>query len=170
MGRPPIGMWAEDVSKATSYLLDRGDVESVAVLGYGIFGKVALYAAALDTRIAAAAVSIDSLSYRRDATAGLAHAYADVPHILTWGDTPQLAALVAPRPLLILRAGLPDTRFESERYFSPSPRVQPLEEWVPQKDLETAFDWTARFYGVLGEEQQFRTGWQDDAAWIAGDF
>ena len=170
VGRPPVGMWAEDVSKATSYLLHRDDVESVAVLGYGIFGKVALYAAAMDPRIAAAAVSIDSLSYRRDATAGHPHAYADVPHILTWGDTPQLAALVAPRPLLILRAGLPDTRFESEQYFSPTPRVEPLEAWVPEKDLEANFDWTARFYELLGQKSRFQTGWQDEAAWIAEHF
>jgi cephalosporin-C deacetylase-like acetyl esterase len=170
MGRPPIGMWAEDVSKATTYLLGRDDVESVAVMGYGLFGKVALYAAALDPRIAAAAVSIDSLSYRRDATAGLAHAYADVPHILTWGDTPQLAALVAPRPLLILRAGLTDTSLESGTYFSPSPRVQPLEKWVSDQELSATFDWTRQFYGRLGGEPQFQTGWHDEAAWFAEHF
>ena len=64
MGRPPIGMWAEDISKVTTYLLARKDIEKVAVLGYGLLGKAALYAAALDDRISTVAVTLDSATYQ----------------------------------------------------------------------------------------------------------
>jgi cephalosporin-C deacetylase-like acetyl esterase len=171
LGRPPIGMWAEDVSQAVSYLLSRNDVDSVGLLAYGLFGKVALYAAALDSRIAAAAVSTDSLSYRQEATSGLVHVYADVPHILTWGDTAQLAALVAPRPLAILSAGLPDTRDEKRRgYFSPLPRFAPSEARVSPDDLAANYAWTKRFYAALDAGPRFETGTRNVAQWFSQNY
>jgi dienelactone hydrolase len=173
VGRPPVGMWAEDVSKVTSYLLSRPDVSAVAVLGYGVFGKAALYAAALDTRIAAAAMATDTMSYRQEATSGLTHIYADIPHILAWGDTAQLAALAAPRPLAILAAGLPQS-LNSERptYFSPLPRFQSPVGQTPESELAANYEWTSRFYGLFRADRQFQVGGGEKAAgaWLAAHF
>ena len=173
MGRPPVGMWTEDISKATTYLLSRSDVSAVAVLGFGVFGKAALYAAALDTRIAAAALATDTLSYRQEATSGLVHIYADVPHILAWGDTAQVAALAAPRPLAIVAAGLPESlNGERPNYFSPLPRLRGGAGRTAEAELASHYAWTQRFYGLFQAEAQFHAGGGEESAagWLAAHF
>jgi dienelactone hydrolase len=161
VGRPPQGMWAEDFSKMATYALARPDVESVAAIGYGVFGKAALYAAALDPRIAAACVTTDTLSYRQEADSGLEQIFADVPGILAWGDTPQLAALVAPRPLAVLGAGVPESmRPPRSGYFLSMPRFTPSKDTVSDADLQRNYDWTARFYAVFAAGSRFRAGLQ----------
>ncbi len=159
VGRSWIGLWAEDVSKIVNHLTSRPDVEQVAVVGYDLLGKAALYAAALDPRIAAAAVSTDTLSYRQEATSGLSHMYADVPRILSWGDTPQLAALVAPRPLLVLEAGVPvSANAERMEYFAPLPRFAPPPARVREEALAENYAWTRSFYKLWGADGQLETG------------
>jgi hypothetical protein len=159
VGRPAIGMWAEDIYKVTTYLLSRPDVARVAVLGYDMMGKVALYAAAIDTRISAALVSTDSLSYLQDATSGLTHVFADVPRILTWGDTQHVAALVAPRPLGILRAGVPKSlNAELPAYVPPLPRLGPESSFTDSASLTKHYEWTRRFYELFGAGDAFSTG------------
>ena len=159
MGRPPVGMWAEDISKVTTYLLARKDIEKVSVLGYDLFGKAALYAAALDDRISAVAATLDSASYQQEATSGLVHVYADVPRILTWGDMPQLASLIAPRPLAIFSAGKP-VSYNGERpaYFAPSPRLSEVAEYIPESSLRTAYQWTADIYKKMGVDRNLQIG------------
>jgi len=160
-GRPAIGMWAEDISKVVTWLLARKDVESVSVLGKGIFGKAVLFAATMDERIAAAAVTTDTLSYRQEATSGLKHVFADVPRILTWGDTPQLAALVAPRPLVILGAGLPASdNQEKPTYFAPVPRFRSDNTEVSREELRLNYERTERFYRLFGAKSRFRVAAQ----------
>jgi len=123
---------------------------------------VALYSIALDERIAAAAVTMDSLSYRQEVKSGLENIYADVPRILTWGDTPQVAALAAPRPLAIFNAGVPSSRKEkSVSYFSPLPGFTAPTARVSEHELRDGYDWTKRFYGVMGAEANFETGLGD---------
>ena len=159
VGRPAIGMWAEDISRVTTYLLARPDVQSVGVLGYGLFGKAALYAAAVDDRILAAAITTDSLSYRQEATSGLVHIYADVPHILAWGDSAQLAAMVAPRALAIVSAGPPRSNNDEKiDYFAPTPRFDATDTGVREEDLIENYEWTQRFYGMMGAEPLLRLG------------
>jgi cephalosporin-C deacetylase-like acetyl esterase len=159
VGRSPVGMWAEDVYKVVNYLVSRPDVGRIAVLGYDLMGKVALYASAMDPRIAAALVSTDSLSYRQDATSGLTHIFADVPRILTWGDTQHLAAMIAPRPLGILRAGVPTSlNGEAPGYIPPLPRFGPVESFTDANALAKHYDWTRRFYALTGASSNFSTG------------
>jgi hypothetical protein len=177
MGRPAIGIWAEDISRAATYLLSRPDIEQVGVLGYGVFGKAALYAAALDERIRCTAVTLDTATYRSEATSGLVHVFADVPRILTWGDTPELAALVAPRPLAVLSAGLP-VSYNGERpnYFSQLPKFNHPDTGASEAGLHASFAWTQSFYGVLAAESNFGIGLgnrnRSDAVveWFSGRF
>ncbi|WP_437222449.1 alpha/beta hydrolase family protein [Planctomicrobium sp. SH661] len=159
VGRPAIGQWAEDISQVTTYLLSRSDVSHVAVSGRGLFGKAALYASALDERISAVAVTLDTVSYRAEAISGLTNIYADVPRILEWGDTPQLAALVAPRPLAIFGSGVPvSDNGEQISYFSPLPRWKTSEAQVDESKLTEEFDWTTKFYGIFQAAIRFQTG------------
>jgi cephalosporin-C deacetylase-like acetyl esterase len=175
LGRPPVGMWSEDISKVITFLLDRPDVERVGLVGYGVFGKAALYAAAIDERIAAVAVTLDTASYRQEATSGLVHVFADVPRILTWGDTPQIAALIGPRPVTVLSAGVPVSYNEERpRYFSPLPRFAQADVGTPDEELRTTYEWTRGFYRTLGAERNFETGMSGErraaylARWFAG--
>ncbi|MGD0774309.1 MAG: acetylxylan esterase [Candidatus Solibacter sp.] len=177
VGRPPIGMWTQDISQVITYLLSRPDVEKVAMVGYNLLGKTALYAAALDERVAAVAVTTDTLSYRQEATSGLEHVYADVPHILTWGDMPQLAALVAPRPLAIFSAGLPvSINQEQGSYFMPVPRFDVLGARVSEQELKKHYGWTRRFYAACGRASNFETGTNEagleeaTVRWLAKNF
>jgi dienelactone hydrolase len=155
VGRPPVGMWAEDISKVATYALGRPDVESVAVVGRGAFGKAALYAAALDTRLAAACITTDTLSYRQEADSGTEHIFADVPGILQWGDTAQIAALVAPRPLAVLSAGLPIPLIG---YYLSMPRFEISKDTVSEDALRQNYAWTVKFYELFGADARMRAG------------
>ncbi|MFN7922262.1 MAG: acetylxylan esterase [Bryobacteraceae bacterium] len=151
MGRPPVTQWSEDISKTVTWMLERNPRAEVWVRGHGAFGKAVLYAAALDERIKGIAITLDSASYRQEAKSGLLHVYADVPRILSWGDTPQLAALVAPRKVEILGAGVPvSANDEKNAYFMPLPRLSLTETKTPTDVLRREFEWTARFYRAMG--------------------
>jgi len=76
----------------------------VAIIGVGEGAIWALFAAALDTRMEQV-VTFGGLSdYARILNAANCawHTSALVPRMFTWGDLPQVAALVAPRPLTII--------------------------------------------------------------------
>ncbi len=119
-GRPEAGMAAHDVSRCVDYLWARGDVDRrrVVVVGVGDQGIVALLAAGLDERISAVAADCADTTYR-DGGAGL----PVIPNLLRLADTPQLAALVAPRPTLLFRVPPERAGFASLRYFDGARRA-----------------------------------------------
>ena len=103
LGRPLLGQWVLDLRAALNALeADAGLSEEVTVLGVGPAGVVALCAAALDTRIQQVVT-----------TGSLASYVSDVPFenqrlgimpcgiLRDVGDIPQLAALIAPRKLVV---------------------------------------------------------------------
>jgi hypothetical protein len=82
-----------------------------------------------------------------------------------------VAALVAPRPLAILGAGLPDTRDEARRsYFTPLPHFAAPEKPVSPEALAANYQWTSRFCETLSAQPRFSTGPQDLADWFARNF
>ena len=105
LGRPVLGQWAFDVLVLLDWLqLQPGfDRDRFAVVGLGQAGLVALCAAGLfDDRVAAAAALDAPVSYVTE------EAYAPgtrmgllAPGLLRVGDVPQLAAMVAPRRLIV---------------------------------------------------------------------
>jgi pimeloyl-ACP methyl ester carboxylesterase len=105
VGRPLLGQWVFDVLclldwLALQQLVDR---RRLAVAGIGQAGMVALCAAGvLDDRVASAAVLDGLASYVTDEpyAAGTRMGLL-APGILKVGDVPRLAALVAPRPLVV---------------------------------------------------------------------
>lgn len=96
-GRPEIGMAAHDLAATATYLRSRAGVDAkrVRVVGLGETAAMALFAAALDDRVAGVAVERGGPLFAEtrgpQAPAG----------ILRHGDLPEFAGLVAPRPMWI---------------------------------------------------------------------
>lgn len=112
LGRSLLGERAADVSSLMDWLAADGasrdlglaaDIERVFIMGNSAGGSVALYAAALDTRIAGVLASgcvgfvRDTIARRRDDSAQNV-----VPGLLNWLETDDVVGLVAPRPLLAI--------------------------------------------------------------------
>jgi dienelactone hydrolase len=103
-----LGMRTYDVLRALDYLETRSDVDRsrISAIGHGSAGLLVLHAAALDERIR----SVTSLGALVSYAAIVEHEiYAHrpslfPPSVLSKYDLPELAALVAPRPLLLLNA------------------------------------------------------------------
>jgi dienelactone hydrolase len=106
MGRHVIGYEVQKILAAVDWFSrDAGDRANIGVIGYGEGGMLALYSAALDPRIKAACVSGYFTSRQ-----GLWQEpiYRDVFGLLNdFGDA-EIAALVAPRPLIIEACRAPE--------------------------------------------------------------
>jgi len=111
LGRSLLGERAADVSSLVDWIVGGGggnlglavDPTRIFVMGNSAGGSVALHAAALDTRIAGVVASgcvgfvRDTIARRRDDSAQNV-----VPGLLNWLEMDDVAALVAPRPLLAI--------------------------------------------------------------------
>ncbi len=134
IGRPLLGQWVADV-QATLRALETADgalPRTLAVIGQGPAGLVATAAAALDPRITHVA-----------AIGALGSYVTDVPYEKQWlglmapgivrdaGDVAHLAALIAPRPLVIAAptsgTGRTLTADDVTRTFAPTRRIYALE-------------------------------------------
>jgi acetyl esterase/lipase len=111
LGRPMVGMGAYDITRFVDYLAGRGDIDpaGVSLWAEGLMTLPALYAIALDERIAGGTL------------AGLLSTYISpvpVPHptwtfargLLKFADIDHLLALSAPRPVTVLNPVGPDTQ------------------------------------------------------------
>ncbi len=111
IGKPLAGMQVYDVLRAFDYLVSRPDVNAlqVSVKGVGNGGVLALYAGALEPAIAAVASEDAVASYMAIVRAKTHSGLIDivVPGVLKDFDLPDVAGLIAPRPLQIAspRAG-----------------------------------------------------------------
>ncbi len=104
--RPAFGMQLSDVAAALLYLEKRDDIvkEKIGCLGKGHGGLLALYAAALEPKFAASS-TIEQLYTYKSIVMNDIYKYGleiIVPGILKYYDLPNLAGVVAPRPLLII--------------------------------------------------------------------
>ena len=145
-GRPLIGLRVWDIICSLDFI--RGHIQlrdaPIHLVGHEEAGLVALLAAGLDERIGSLTVSDvpDSFlpskgGYGRRPYSTYPSPQAQplsffLPGILQYGDIPQLASLMAPRSLSILR---PTTA-----------RREPLEPY----ELDEAFDFTRKVYSLLG--------------------
>lgn len=107
IGRPLLGQWAWDVQRSLDALKEQDGKlpEEITVIGLRTAGLVALCAGVLDDRIARVA-TVNSLgSYVTDQPYVGQRLGLMAPAILRdVGDVPHLAALMAPRPVLIAGA------------------------------------------------------------------
>ncbi|MGB2821618.1 MAG: hypothetical protein WBF17_11595, partial [Phycisphaerae bacterium] len=100
-GRPVPGMAARDIRAVLAWLAQRKDVQAdeITLIGRGRLAIAALFAAALDERVAAAEIDLEGQCFQKRNT-------PLVPFVLRRGDVLQWAALLADRQLTL--AGAPE--------------------------------------------------------------
>ena len=141
VGKTPMGMRVTDVMRAVDYLASRGEVDSgrIAAVGHGLGGLIVLYAAAVDERIASVACTRSLVSYEAIVENELyTHRFtAFGPGFLQDFDLPHVAALVAPRSLLLLNS------------------VNQVHRVVSLDQVNRTYGSTAAIYGLAGHEANF---------------
>ncbi len=145
IGRPLLGQWVTDVRRLLDVLKTLGQAKTTAVIGIGPGGLVALAAAAVDPRITSV-VAVGTISTLvSDRPYQSQRLGTIVPGMLVdVGDVAHLAALVAPRRVVIAGGVGP----EGKPMDGPSLRV--------------AYDPAARVFGLLGSEEALRILDADD--------
>lgn len=104
VGRPLLGQWTWDIRRLLDVIAetDRGLTKQVAIIGVGPASLIALCAAALDHRIHRVATVGGLTSFVSDVPYENQRLGIMVPGILRdLGDVPHLAALTAPRRLVV---------------------------------------------------------------------
>jgi dienelactone hydrolase len=112
LGLTIIGLRLWDLQRALDLLQGRPEVipDRIGVCGLSLGGEMALYLAALDDRIKAAVIS-GFLNTFRHTFFAVEHCNCGyVPGILKWAEMGDIAALIAPTPLLV-EAGKRDAGF-----------------------------------------------------------
>jgi dienelactone hydrolase len=140
VGRPVLGQWVVDVSRLVDWVhAQKGiDKDRVALVGVGQAGIIALCASGLlENRVGSTAV-VDCLSsyvtdqpYATGTYMGLL-----VPGILKVGDVPHLAALSAPRRLLVAGG------------------VSPQGKKLTTKELKGLYSFTTGMFKLHGGEEK----------------
>jgi dienelactone hydrolase len=105
-----------DIRRGIDYLLTRKEVDGdrIGCIGHSLGGQETLFGAAFDTRIKAAVSSCGFSTYKAILRNKINHNLSlYIPGILQYTDIPEIAAMVAPRPFLIL-AGDKDDIFPLE--------------------------------------------------------
>ena len=141
IGRTPLGGRVADVLKAVDYLASRKEVDGkrISAIGHGAGGLIALYAAALDDRIRSAAATRSLISYEAIVENELyTHRFSSfAPGALRDFDLPEVAALVAPRPLLLLNP------------------VDEVHRVAPADEVAKTYQTTSLVYGLAGSAERF---------------
>ena len=140
LGYTPAGVEVWNAMRALDWLATRPEVDMgrVGLTGISGGGAITWYLAALDERIAAAAPSCSTFTFGSQAAHGLASGQCDCIyyHNAYGWDFPVVAALIAPRPLLIT-SGQRDTIFPPDGYHG-------------------VFQRGRRIYGLLGAAERIR--------------
>lgn len=119
LGYTPAGVEVWNAIRALDYLETRSEVDArrIGLTGISGGGAMTWYTAAVDERIAAAAPVCSTFTWGSQAEHWVARGQCDCIYYLNryrW-DFPVVAALIAPRPLLIL-SGQKDTIFPPDGY------------------------------------------------------
>jgi dienelactone hydrolase len=103
LGQTLIGWRVWDIMRTIDYIATRTDLDAsrVGCMGISGGGTATLFSTALDSRIRVAMVS-GYLNTFRDSIGSLAHCVDNyIPGILNWAEMPDIAGLIAPRPLFV---------------------------------------------------------------------
>jgi dienelactone hydrolase len=115
IGMTPVGLRTWDAMRALDFLETREEVDParIGVAGLSGGGTTALFFAALEPRIRLAMVAGYFCTFR-DSIYTIHHCICNcVPGIMQWGEMSDVAALFAPRPMLII-SGTEDAIFPIE--------------------------------------------------------
>ncbi|NPV07259.1 MAG: hypothetical protein HPY83_04755 [Anaerolineae bacterium] len=105
LGRTSFATMTWDDMRIVDYLCSRDDVDAgrVAAIGLSMGGSRTMHLAALDERIKVACPCNHPATYKgRIANQAWFGFHTTIPGILRYADQPQILALVAPRPLLVM--------------------------------------------------------------------
>jgi len=138
LGRHILGMRVFDVLRTVDYLAFRGFLRRrLIVHGFSEAGLIALFAAALDSRIDEVEVERLPASYRMGRTLAQPPSLYP-PGILLYADIPEAAALIAPRKMLVKRP------------------VDSSGAVLNFDDASKVFDFTIRIYDMLAAKDAFK--------------
>lgn len=141
LGRPWPGMWVQDIQSAMTALAAEHTGTTFKLVAPVRFGKTAILAAALDSRIRAVHAHLPALSLRREAERG---GLSEIPRILSVLDIPQAVGLIAPRPTWI-----------------------EFEQGVTDGDIQAAYGSAKDSYGRIGASSAFRANLAQGSHWEA---
>jgi dienelactone hydrolase len=140
-GMTPIGLRCWDASRLVDFLqtLEAVDPLRIGVAGLSGGGMVALFWAALEPRIRLAMVAGYYCTFA-DSIYSLYHCLCNcVPRMLEWGEMRDIAALIAPRPLLII-SGTKDPIFPIKATRQAFSALKPVYDLLEaQPNLEKDF-------------------------------
>jgi dienelactone hydrolase len=106
VGATPVGMRTRDVLRGVDYLRSRSSIDGkrISLVGQGSAGLPVLHAAALDETVRGAAITSTLATYSAIVDHEIyTHRYVMfTPGVLRKYDLPEVAALVAPRPLVFI--------------------------------------------------------------------
>ena len=139
LGKSAAGLRVMDGMRIVDYLQSRRDVDggNIGVMGISGGGMHAFFSAAMDPRIRAAVISGYFCDWRHSILAMFHCTCNFVPGLLNLGELSDLAALIAPRPLLV-EHGTRDDIFPIEHVKSAVARAR-------------------RAWKLLGAQDQFET-------------
>jgi len=136
-----LGMRTRDVLQAVEYLASRPDViqSQISAIGHGPGGVMVLHAAALDERIRSVAVlgTLGAYSLVVDSEIYAHRPSLFPPGVLARYDLPDLAAAVAPRPLVLINS------------------TGALQDPLDAARAAQVYDPARRMYELLGVEDRF---------------
>jgi dienelactone hydrolase len=103
LGRTLLGENLRDALWALNYATARADARAdrVGCVGLSYGGRMTMVVAALDSRVRVAVISgALNVFQERVQGAGYSCGAQVIPGLLEWGDTPEIGALIAPRPVI----------------------------------------------------------------------
>jgi len=148
-----FGMQLQDVIKGIDYLVTREDldIDQIGCIGWGIGGLLALYAGAIDERLEQI-VAIEMLCSYKSLLDSSLYKYnfsTFIPDVIRRFDLCDVAALVAPRTLMLMNP------------------VDAMKKIVSQEILEEHYAWTRKIYKFLENPESLILG--NDALLIKPD-
>ena len=140
-GMTPVGLRCWDASRLVDYVqtLEAVDPSRVGVAGLSGGGTIALFWAALEPRVKLAMVGGYYCTFA-DSIYSIQHCICNcVPGIMEWGEMREVAALIAPRPLLVI-SGTKDPIFPIEGTRRAYSDLEPVYNLLDaHRDLEKDF-------------------------------
>ncbi|MCX7710153.1 MAG: dienelactone hydrolase family protein [Clostridia bacterium] len=141
LGQSLTGMWVWDLMRLVDYIetLNICDTEKIGCCGFSGGGLQSLWLAAMDDRIKCAVVGSYMHGFRESILKTHLCGCNFVPHLWEYADMGDLAALIAPRPLLIQNGS--DDPLNGERGI---------------EDVNEQVEITRQSYKLFGEESKLQ--------------
>lgn len=145
-GVTPLGKWVFDCQRVIDYLLTRPDVDParIGMIGHSLGGKMALYAAAFESRVKATVSSEPGISLQFSNYGDFWYLGRAIDQLPPGADQHDLVAHIAPRPFLLI-AGESADGDKSRPYLAHNPNAVILNHKTghspTEESVKTAMAW-----------------------------